>query len=226
MENSDKKPILANLNAKQLKAVKVLSGPLLVLAGAGSGKTRVLTHRIANLMANNIPGGDILAVTFTNKAAKEMESRIHKILGQDFPHSAVSHFSLQGFSPKNPTVGTFHAICVRILRTDIESLETGLTKNFVIFDTDDTQKLIKLLMKEQGIDEKEFKFRAILSHISTAKNQLLTPQVYGKEAEPNRFTQVVKTLFPLYQKHLISHNALDFDDLLQKTVQIFEKSPE
>lgn len=212
------------LNKKQFQAVEILSGPLLVLAGAGSGKTRVLTYRIANLMANGVPGNEILAVTFTNKAAKEMEERISKILNKSKTDSR-NNFRLHGFSSDAPTVGTFHAICVRILREEIEKLQNGLTGNFVIFDTSDAQKLMKLIMKEHQIDEKEFKVRAILSHISTAKNQLKVPHHYQYEEEDNQFTEVVKKLFPIYQKRLIDHNALDFDDLLQKTVQVFEAVP-
>ena len=200
------------LNPEQQKAVEVVLGPLLILAGAGSGKTRVLTHRIAYLMDQQVEGHKILAVTFTNKAAKEMQERIGKILEG------------KGFS--KPAVGTFHAICVRLLRQEIESLEIGLSSNFVIFDTSDSQSLMKLVMKEQFIDEKEFKFRAILSHISSAKSQLLTPSKYIEESEDNRFTTVVKKLYPIYQRKLIEHNALDFDDLLQKTVEVLEKCPD
>ncbi len=206
-------PILDTLNDKQKEAVEVLSGPLLILAGAGSGKTKCLTHRIANLIAHGVDGRQILAVTFTNKAANEMKTRIEKLLGS---------------GSQMPTVGTFHAVCVRILRADIEQLACGINKSFVIFDTSDTQNLMKLILKEVGYDDKEIKFKAVLSHISAAKNLLLQPEAYFDEIGmgDNRFTRAVKELFPLYQKRLREHNALDFDDLLQKTVELFEQCPE
>lgn len=213
--------IIAGLNPPQKQAVECLSGPLLVLAGAGSGKTRVLTNRIANLMAHGTPGNQILAVTFTNKAAKEMQTRIEKLLTECLP----DHDTMFA----KPAVGTFHSICVRILRAEIEQLQNGYSKNFVIFDTDDQRKLIKLIMKEQQMDEKEIKHRAVLAHISSAKNQLCdAEQYYEKHGVPayNRFAQAVKILFPIYQRRIMEHNALDFDDLLQKTVQVFEKCPD
>lgn len=210
--------IFAGLNPPQKEAVEHLSGPLLVLAGAGSGKTRVLTNRIANLIAHEVPAHQILAVTFTNKAAREMEARIEKLL-TEIPTPA---FQKQG----KPSVGTFHALCVRILREDIEALGMGINQNFVIFDTADTQSLMKLIMKENHIDEKETKIRAVLTHISGAKNQLVTPETYLRDTEENRFTKAVKILYPLYQKRLRAHNALDFDDLLQKAVELYEKQPE
>ncbi|MCF7917786.1 UvrD-helicase domain-containing protein [Candidatus Gracilibacteria bacterium] len=229
-------PIFDGLNEKQREAVEILSGPLLILAGAGSGKTKCLTHRIANLIAHGVRGDKILAVTFTNKAANEMKTRIERLLKPGFKVAQNPGFE-KGWDQKMPTVGTFHSICVRILREDIEKLTLnpgsknsepgfGITKSFVIFDTDDSQSLMKTIMKEKGYDDKEIKFKAVLSHISTAKNQLLTPDEYSASAEPNRFTRAVKELFPEYQKRLGEHNALDFDDLLQKTVQLFEDSLE
>ncbi len=216
-----KNPILSDLNDKQREAVEILSGPLLILAGAGSGKTKCLTHRIANLIANGVEGNKILAVTFTNKAANEMKTRIEKLLSSGYVSQKDTY-------PKMPTVGTFHAVCVRILREDIESLRCNITKNFVIFDTSDTQSLMKLLLKEAGFDDKEIKFKAVLSHISSAKNMLMSAEKYFDEVgmSENRFTKAVKVLFPLYQKRLAEHNALDFDDLLQKTVQLFEQCPD
>ncbi len=212
--------ILQSLNPDQQKAVQILSGPLLILAGAGSGKTKCLTHRTCYLMANGVLGSSILAVTFTNKAANEMKGRIENMLMQyreelSSDSDIISHI---------PTVGTFHSLCVRILRKHIEHLSCGISNQFVIFDTNDSQQLMKTLMKEHGIDEKTTKFKAVLSHISGAKNQLITPSEYADTVETNRFTQVVKTLYPAYQKRLQEHNALDFDDLLQKTVQLFEAS--
>lgn len=206
-------PIFAGLNDKQREAVEILSGPLLILAGAGSGKTKCLTHRIANLIANGVKGDKILAVTFTNKAANEMKTRIEKLLK-----------NLKEF--RMPTVGTFHSVCVRILREDIEKLDCGITSSFVIFDSADSQSLMKTIMKEKGFDEKETKHKAVLSHISAAKNQLVTPEEYDSSVEMTRFTRAVNELFPIYQKRLAEHNGLDFDDLLQKTVQLFEQVPE
>lgn len=205
-------PIIDGLNPNQKEAVEHLSGPLLILAGAGSGKTRVLTHRVSNLIAHGVPGKEILAVTFTNKAAKEMQTRIDKIIGLN-----------DDIFMSKPTVGTFHSICVRILRKEIEALGAGYTSNFIIFDTDDSLKLIKLIMKEQGFEIKEIKPRAVLSHISAAKNQLCTMEEFYESMgtpEFNRFAQAVKRLAPLFKKRLIEHNALDFDDLLEKTVEV------
>jgi DNA helicase-2/ATP-dependent DNA helicase PcrA len=206
--------LLVGLNENQAKAAAVLSGALLILAGAGSGKTKTLTHRIAYLLANGVDGSQVLAVTFTNKAAKEMKTRIEKLL------------RAQNFNFRMPSVGTFHSTCVRILRQDIEALPKNYTRNFVIFDSDDAKNLIKIIIKELGMDDKEIKFRAVASHISAAKNQLLTPYTYDEKTEDNRFTVAVKKIFPIYQRKLEEHNALDFDDLLQKTVQVFEQCPQ
>ena len=216
--------ILSSLNDYQKSAAEILSGPLLILAGAGSGKTKALTHRIANLISNGTSPGEILAVTFTNKAAKEMEGRIEQLLSENENGTKFEKFPDVGgwFSSKKPAVGTFHSTCVRILRADVEKLETGIDKNFVIFDTSDSQGLMKIIMKEKGIDDSEIKLRAVMSHISSAKNQLLSPVAYADDVESNRFTRAVKTLYPVYQKRLAQHNALDFDDLLQKVVELFE----
>ena len=210
-------PIFDGLNPKQREAVEVLSGPLLILAGAGSGKTKCLTHRIANLIANGVKGNQILAVTFTNKAANEMKTRVEKLLFVS--ETAPSRLHAM------PTVGTFHATCVRILREDIEKLDCGISRDFVIFNTDDTESLMKTLLKERGHDSQEIKHKAVLSHISSAKNQLITPSQYSDSCDQNRFTRIVTELYPAYQKRLKDHNALDFDDLLQKTVELFEQCP-
>ncbi len=209
--------LLEGLNEKQRAAVSVLSGPLLILAGAGSGKTRVLTNRTAYLMANGIPGDQILAVTFTNKAAKEMKSRIEQLL-----MGAMDSFRM-------PTVGTFHSICVRILRQEIEKLEQGYTSNYVIFDTDDSQKLLKMIMKDLQIDEKEIKVRGLQGIISSLKNQLVfAHNVSGALADwgTSKLTEAVEQVYPEYQKRLREHNALDFDDLLMKVVEVWEKCPD
>ncbi|MBT3348718.1 UvrD-helicase domain-containing protein [bacterium] len=202
--------IFAGLNPNQVAAVKVLAGPVLILAGAGSGKTKTLTHRIAHLIANGATPREILAVTFTNKAAKEMGGRIEKLLG-----------------PGNqPHVGTFHATCVRILRDDVEKLENGLTKNFVIFDSDDAKNLVKIILKDFGFDEKEVKHRAVAGMISSLKNQLETPISFRENVPRGKTPEAVARVFPEYQKRLVAHNALDFDDLLQKTVELFESAPD
>ena len=215
--------IFNGLNAPQKTAVEALSGPVLVLAGAGSGKTRVLTHRVANLIENGVHPSEILAVTFTNKAAKEMQSRIEKLLLEPGLKN-----SRPKSSPGSVAIGTFHSICVRILRQEIESLGNGLTKEFVIFDTQDTQSLMKAIMRERHIDTKEFKVKPILNHISGMKSQLTTPEEHFSSLNMghNRFADTVRELYPVYLRRMIEHNALDFDDLLTKTVEVFEQNPE
>lgn len=207
------KNITQLLNPEQRKAVGVIDGPLLILAGAGSGKTRCLTYRTAYLMHQNIPGENILAVTFTNKAAQEMKTRIEKLVTNEIKTSL-------------PTVGTFHATCVRILRQNIEKLPVGISRSFIIFDSADSQNLIKQIIKDHGLDSDRIKYKAVLSHISGAKNSLYTPEMYAEKTQNNFFTQAVKVIFSDYQKKLAQHNALDFDDLLQKTVELFEYSPQ
>lgn len=201
--------LLQNLNPKQQEAVIATHGPLLVLAGAGSGKTKALTHRIAYMIAEKkISPWHILAVTFTNKAANEMKQRILKLLSKDEDDRDI------------PTIGTFHAVCVRILRKFIHLL--NYENSFVIYDTADQQILMKRLMAEHHIDEKQMNPRAILSHISNAKNELITPQAYNNFVT-NSFTQTVSELYSAYQKALHKNNALDFDDIIMKTVELFQK---
>lgn len=203
--------ILTSLNDKQQEAVLHTKGPLLVVAGAGSGKTRALTHRIAYLIQEKkVNPWNILAVTFTNKAANEMKERIVKLLKKDMDDLDL------------PTVGTFHAVCVRILRKHIHILD--YENSFVIYDTADQQILMKRLMRDLEIDEKQVKPRAILSHISNAKNQLLSPEQY-KQLVSNYFTERVAQLYTHYQKALQKNNALDFDDIIMKTVELFKKEP-
>ena len=237
--------IFAGLNDRQREAVEVLSGPLLILAGAGSGKTKCLTHRIANLIANGVPGEQILAVTFTNKAAGEIKSRVQKLLsaqGQDFLSAgttwgerveALEKTSQTNAKPSGvpmgtglPMMGTFHSICVRILREDVERLECGLHRSFVIFDTDDTLKLMKLLIKESPYDDREIKPRAVLGMISSAKSNLQTAIEVWERGSNQRFFEAVQYLMKRYNQRLLEHNAMDFDDLLQKTVELFEACPE
>ena len=208
-------PLLDTLNPNQRQAVEILSGPLLILAGAGSGKTKTLTHRIAHLITSGTHPTQILAVTFTNKAAGEMKDRVQKLLA-DLDHPVKG----------TPSMGTFHSICVRILRRDIEQSNSGINRQFVIFDSDDAKSLVKKILKDFQIDDKRFAPRAISSHISTAKNQLIAPDEYTQKVDTNSFTEVVDKIFREYQKRLQNHNAFDFDDLLQKTVELFEECPD
>ncbi len=201
--------ILNNLNPSQRAAAEVLSGPMLILAGAGSGKTRTLTHRIAHLISQDTDPTSILAVTFTNKAAGEMKARLESLL----PNT------------KTPTVGTFHSICVRILRAEIEKSDLGFTRNFVIFDTSDSQSLMKLIIKEKRFDTTEVKFRKVLSHVSAAKSALKPIDEYFSGNGKTPFILAASECAKEYEKRLREHNALDFDDLLGKTVAVFENHP-
>lgn len=204
--------ILQNLNEKQIEAVTHFSGPLLVYAGAGSGKTSALTHRIAHLIEERgINPWNILAVTFTNKAANEMKKRLMKLLGRENEDHDM------------PTVGTFHNICVRILRKEIHLLDFENT--FAIYDTADQQVLIKRVMEELLIDSKKINPKAVLAHISNAKNQLLTHEEYYGYAN-DFFSEKVAEIYPRYQGALRRNNALDFDDLIMKTVELFRKFPD
>ncbi len=202
--------MLEKLNEMQKEVVLQTEGPLLVLAGAGSGKTSALTTRIAYMIKEkNISPWNILAVTFTNKAANEMKSRILHLLG-DIDESRA------------PNIGTFHAICVKILRKQIHQL--GYDRNFVIYDIADQQLLIKRVVEDLLIDPKKFNPKAILNFISGAKNELIGPQEYSKFAS-NYFTEKVAKCYIHYQKELQKNNALDFDDIIMKTVELFQKYP-
>lgn len=230
-------PFLAGLNPPQKEAVEILSGPLLILAGAGSGKTKTLTHRIANLIAHGINEQQILAVTFTNKAAKEMCERLWRLLcnqsaliAQQSPHSSelsappsVSPISTD--PPRNfmPYMGTFHSICVKILR--IEHLAAGLDKNFTIYDTDDQVALIKRCIKDLHTDNKSVKPKAVQSVISRSKNEGITPEAYAKEAFYQNQKDIAK-IFARYEKQKQQSSALDFDDLLIEVVRLFKENPE
>lgn len=219
--------ILEGLNPDQKQAVVETSGPLLILAGAGSGKTKTLTHRIAYLIGESGVWPDqILAVTFTNKAAKEMRQRLWTLLQTD--SAAKSTFSSQtdeSFPPRGfmPWMGTFHSICVRFLR--IDGAEIGVPPNFVVYDEDDRRGLIKQAMKELRITDKQIKTAAVSGAISNAKNQLLTPDDY--EASANYpFQKQVASIYRLYEKLRQEAGALDFDDLLIETVRMFRDRPE
>jgi len=202
--------LLENLNEQQKKAVLHTEGPLLVLAGAGSGKTRVLTHRIAYLVGEmGVSPWNILAITFTNKAAREMKERLEKLIG----------------APANDLwVGTFHACCVRILRREIERL--GYDRSFVIYDTDDQQTLIKSCLEQLGINEKNFPPSSVLHEIGRAKDELISPAQYLKMYASDYRLGKIARIYELYQKKLKSNNALDFDDIIFHTIRIFSEFPE
>ncbi|MDB5163529.1 MAG: pcrA, partial [Candidatus Saccharibacteria bacterium] len=203
--------LLVGLNPEQRRAVETTEGPLLIQAGAGSGKTKTLTHRIAYLLATKkATPYNILAVTFTNKAAKEMRDRVAKLLGQN-PDS-------RSFMPY---MGTFHSICVRLLRQDGDHI--GVPSTFVIFDTSDQLAAIKRVTKELHVDEKSFPPRVLSSLISSAKNEMMTPEEYaGTVNSPTQRTAA--QVYPLYQKVLKDNRALDFDDLIGKTVALLEQN--
>lgn len=205
MENFE----LKDLNSQQIKAVKHFTGPALVVAGPGSGKTRVLTHRVANLIKEHGVSADrILCVTFTNKASAEMKSRVDKILD--------SRDSLYW-------CGTFHSICVRILKKD--GRENGIAPDFQIYDNDDSEAVVKNIVKEMGLDPKKVNPRAVFETISSSKNELISPQQYSSYAR-GIFQKTVAQIYPRYQKMLADNHALDFDDLLFETVNLLKASPE
>lgn len=223
--------ILDGLNDKQLEAVTHFTGPLLVIAGAGSGKTRALTNRIAYLIEEKgVNPWNILAVTFTNKAANEMKDRIVKLLSHQDEINLMEGFgdliSAADLNPirehEIPTVGTFHSICVRILRKHLHLMD--FENSFAIYDTADQKILMKMLMQERAVDPKKINPMAVLSHISNAKNQLVGPDDYRQFAN-DYFTEKVAELYPAYQSALTRNNALDFDDIIMKTVQVFQNFP-
>ena len=198
------------LNPMQREAVFHTEGPLLVLAGAGSGKTRVLTHRIAYLIEEKrVAPWNIMAITFTNKAAAEMRERVDKIVGEGAEAIWVS---------------TFHSSCVRILRRHIDFL--GYDTSFSIYDTDDQKTLLKQILKAMQLDSKLFKERAVLSQISNAKNELITPEEFLLNNSGDYHDRKVGEVYQEYQKRLKQNNALDFDDLIFKTVELFQFHPE
>ena len=210
--------ILNGLNDAQKEAVETLSGPLLILAGAGSGKTKTLTHRIANLIAHGVKPSNILAVTFTNKAAKEMRDRLYRILTPDAPKDAEAPRSFM------PYMGTFHGICVKILRTEADAAK--LDKDFLIYDMDDQISLVKRIMKNLGVsDNKALKPKTIQAIISNEKNQGNGPDEYeATVAYPNQ--RDIAKVFRAYETEKAKAGALDFDDLLLKTLELFAKNVE
>jgi ATP-dependent DNA helicase UvrD/PcrA len=221
--------ILNGLNEKQLDAVTHTNGPLLVIAGAGSGKTRALTHRIAHLIQDkNVNPWNILAVTFTNKAANEMKTRIVNLLKravvvQSGFGDLVDVGDVEMTDRDIPTVGTFHSVCVRILRKNIHLLD--YENSFVIYDMADQQILMKRIMKDMMIDPKRINPKAVLGNISNAKNQLIGPKDYGQFAG-DYFSEKVAEIYPIYQAALRKNNALDFDDIIMKTVELFQQFPD
>lgn len=201
--------LLSNMNDKQKEAIEYTKGPLLVMAGAGSGKTRVLTHRIAYLLqVEKVPAWKILAITFTNKAAKEMKERLETLVGT---------------IANDMWVSTFHAMCVRILRREAQHI--GYTRNFTIVDTSEQKTLMKRLLKSKNLDDKKFNEKMILSYISDAKNQMISPKVALQEAN-EWFSRVLAECYEAYEKELYKNQAFDFDDLIMKTVELFNQHPE
>lgn len=206
------KNLLEGLNQNQQAAVEQTTGPVLILAGAGSGKTKTLTHRIANLLQLGVTPYQILAVTFTNKAAKEMRERVAILIGNNGSDRSLM-----------PYMGTFHSVCVRILRQDGESF--GIPRNFVIFDESDRQSAIKQVCKQLSVDEKQFKPSSISGLISAAKNELISPEEYlGTAQLPAQ--KVAASVYPLYERSLRDANALDFDDLIGRTVAMLKNNKE
>jgi DNA helicase-2/ATP-dependent DNA helicase PcrA len=211
--------LLAHLNSAQQEAVRTTDGPVLIMAGAGSGKTRALTYRIAYLIKEKkVPAEQILAVTFTNKAAEEMKRRLRELTGIDFDRSAW-----RGFVQNVPMVGTFHSIGVKFLRQEIDKL--GRKNDFVIYDSLDTQSLMKKILKDFGVDEKKFHYKIVLNAISAAKNELIDATTYPEYAD-NFFKKNIAGWYTEYQKRLKNNNAVDFDDLLMIPVQIWNKFSE
>lgn len=200
---------IQGLNRQQQDAVQTINGPMLILAGAGSGKTKVLTCRIAHLLQQGVRPYRILAITFTNKAAAEMRERVDRMAGA---------------AARDVWLFTFHAFCARVLRRDLEKL-TGYGNNFAIYDTSDSKNLIKQVLKEMNLDDKRFPIPGIISHISNAKNALLTPEAYAQQAGEYYEQQVAK-VYAAYQKKLQANNAVDFDDLLLLTLRLLKENAE
>lgn len=201
---------LKELNDKQYEAVMNTEGPCLVIAGAGSGKTKVLTYKIAYLIKEkNIKPWNILAITFTNKAANEMKQRAEALIGDNV---------------RDMWIGTFHSICVRMLRRYINTI--GYDSSFVIFDTTDQRSLIKECLKELNIDDKLFTDRAVLAEISNAKNEMLEPDTYKLRANGDYRKEKISVIYEMYQKKLKSNNALDFDDIINLSIKVLTETPE
>ena len=205
----NKEELINGLNDKQKEAVLATDGPCLVIAGAGSGKTKVLTHKIAYDIESGIKPWNILAITFTNKAANEMKERIEKLIGD---------------AAKDLWMGTFHSICVRILRRYIDRI--GYKTDFVIFDTSDQKTLIKECLKALKVDNKIFTDRGVLSEISNGKNEMLEPKAYGVKYAGDFRKEKIAEIYELYQRRLRENNAIDFDDIINFTIKILSENPD
>ena len=202
--------ILKGLNDKQYEAVVNTEGPCLVIAGAGSGKTKVLTHKIAYLIQEkNIAPWNILAITFTNKAANEMKERIASLVGEQ---------------AKDLWMGTFHSICVKILRSHIDRI--GFNSSFIIFDSSDQRTLIKRCIKELNLDDKMFSDRGVQSEISNVKNEMLEPDQYALRAKGDFRKEKISEIYEKYQRYLKENNAIDFDDIINFTIKILNENPD
>lgn len=205
----NKEELINGLNDRQKEAVLATDGPCLVIAGAGSGKTKVLTHKIAYDIESGIKPWNILAITFTNKAANEMKERIEKLIGD---------------AAKDLWMGTFHSICVRILRRYIDRI--GYKTDFVIFDTSDQKTLIKECLKTLKVDDKIFTDRGVLSEISNGKNEMLEPKAYGVKYAGDFRKKTIAEIYELYQRRLRENNAIDFDDIINFTIKILSENPD
>ncbi|MBQ6515195.1 MAG: UvrD-helicase domain-containing protein [Clostridia bacterium] len=200
---------LTALNPEQRRAAETLEGPVLILAGAGSGKTRALTYRVANLIDHGVPAWSILALTFTNKAAKEMKNRVEQLIGAEKAEEAW--------------ISTFHSTCARILRRDIEKI--GYSRSFTIYDDDDQQRVLKEILKQQNIDDRFLPVKEIRAKISDAKNKMLTPDEWFQKSFRDRRNSMIHDVMTEYEKRMKSLNALDFDDLLLKTLILLADHP-
>ena len=204
-----KENLVSGLNPSQQKAVTTTEGPLLIMAGAGSGKTRVLTNRIAYLIQNDVKPWNILGITFTNKAANEMRERVGQVVNAN---------------SKDIWLSTFHAMCVKILRKDINRI--GYTKSFTILDSADQINIVKKVMGDVlDLDTKMYPPREIQAAISSAKNDLLTPNAYAERVEGDFTGEITAKVYQAYQEELERSHSLDFDDLIMKTVVLFKKCP-
>ena len=202
--------LIEGLNDKQKEAVLATEGPCLVIAGAGSGKTKVLTHKIAYLLSEkNVKPWNILSITFTNKAANEMKQRVEKLVGE---------------ASQEMWLGTFHSICVRILRRFIDRI--GFDTTFLIFDSTDQRTLVKECIKSIGLDDKLFTDRSVLSEISNGKNDMLEPKAYQVKYNGDFRKEKIGEVYELYQKKLKENNALDFDDIINYTIKILTENPD
>src|SRR3954465_3370643 len=206
---------LKGLNEQQREAVLSLEGPLMIVAGAGSGKTKVLTTRIAHLMANGVDAFNILALTFTNKAAAEMKQRVEKILGNN--------------EARNLYIGTFHSVFARILRA--EATKIGYPNNFTIYDTDDSRSVIKTVVNELNLDDKHYKPATVYNRISSAKNALVGPVEYAndyaiQQEDMRNNRPAIAQIFDAYVKRCFKNGAMDFDDLLLKFYELLKTHPE